>query len=146
MRKICLFILALMSIPSIVFAVPSQPTDKSSFKVGVPAGSVPPDPTFVTSNIQKPYPTNKWFNSVIRNQYQNYSLNMYTYPQVFRAESTGLLIEYPDVKHSTIEYPNIGYSADRLVFKDNDYDSGADDYANTISVSISKSGICSLKE
>ena len=137
MKRICVFISALMLLPSLTFAVPSQPTDESSFKVGAPAGSIPPDPTYITSSISKPYPTNKFFNSVIRNIHQNYSLNMYTYPQVLRAESTGLLIEYPDIKHSTIEYSNIGYSADRLTFKDNDYDHGADDYANTISVSIS---------
>lgn len=142
MKKLYGTVTCLLFLSAIVFAVPSQPTDKSSFSPSVPSGAIPageeiPDPTYVTSSISKPYPTNKFFNSVIRNIHQNYSLDIYTYPQVLRAESTGLLIEYPDIKHSTIEYSSISYSADRLTFKDNDYDHGADDYANTISVSIS---------
>ena len=127
MKKTVLLFTALIVFSSICFAVPSQPTDKSSFSNTIPTGSIPPDPTFITSNITNPIPTNKFFNSVINNPYHNYSLNMYTYPQVLRAERTGLLIEYPEIM----------YSADKINYKDNDYDVGADTKANTISVSIS---------
>ncbi len=141
MKKTFVLLTALILFSSICLAVPSQPpsqpTDKSSFSTSVPSHSIPPEPTFITSNISTPYPTNKFFNSVINNVYHNYSLNMYTYPQVVRAESTGLLIELPDIKHSTIEYSNIGYSADRMSYKDNDYETGADSYANMIAVSVS---------
>ncbi|MBO7611644.1 MAG: gliding motility-associated C-terminal domain-containing protein [Elusimicrobia bacterium] len=130
---------ALLLFSSICFAVPSQPTDRSSFSTSVPSQYTPPEPTYITTNIQTPIPTNKFFNSVIKNPTYNnkYSVDMYTYPQVVRAEGTGLLIEFPEVKHSTVEYPEIGYSADRMTFKDNDYDHDADEHANTIAVSIS---------
>jgi endoglucanase Acf2 len=140
MKKIFVIVARLVLFCSLSFAVPSQPTDKSSFSNTNPYGSMP-QPTFITSNIKKPYPTNKFFNSVISNPENNnkYSVNMYTYPQVFRAEATGLLMEFPDVKHSFVEHPEIGYSADRLTFKDNDYEigAGADSYANAIAVSVS---------
>ena len=52
---------------------------------------------------------------------------MYAYPQVFSAEESGLLIEYPKIK----------YSSDAIKFKDNGYDTDADDYANSMVISIS---------
>lgn len=137
MKKTFVLFTALILFSSICFAVPSQPTDNSSFSISVPSHSMPPDPTFITSNVSKPYPTNKFFNSVIKNPTynNNYSLNMYTYPQVVRAEGTGLLIEYPEIK----------YHNDKIVYKDftsgyNEWgywEDGGDRYANTIAVSIS---------
>ena len=72
MKKTVLLFTALIVFSSICFAVPSQPTDKSSFSNTIPTGSIPPDPTFITSNITNPIPTNKFFNSVINNPYHNY--------------------------------------------------------------------------
>lgn len=112
---------------ALCFAIPSQPTDNSSFSTVVPSELNIPNPR--ASNISKPFPTNKWFNSMLYNQYHNFSLNMYLYPQVFRAEQTGFLIEYPKVI----------YSADKINFKDSDYDdpTTTDMYANTVKVEIS---------
>ena len=136
MKKTFVLFTALLLFSSICFAVPARPTDKSSFSTSVPPQYMPPEPTFVTSNIQTPIPTNKFFNSVINNQYHNYSLNMYTYPHVVRAESTGLLIEYPEMQ----------YYNDKIVYKDfasgydqwgNYWEDGGDKFANTIAVSVS---------
>ena len=137
MKKTVLLFTALVLFSSFCFAVPSRPTDNSSFSTSVPSQYMPPEPTFITSNITTPIPTNKFFDSVIKNPTYNnkYSLNMYTYPQVVRAESTGLLIEYPEVK----------YHNDKIVYKDfasgyNEWgywEDGGDRYANTIAVSVS---------
>ena len=60
---VCLFIFSVIS-----FAVPSQPTDQSSFRNGMPPEPPIPNvpyPIPRESYLSKPLPTNKWFNSVI---------------------------------------------------------------------------------
>ena len=92
------------------FAVPSQPTDKSSFKVGAPEGSVPPTPR---ASYAKPIPTNKWFNSVIYNSDVNTaSKRIFIYPQCYLCDSglnketwhldfsRGLLISHPKLQYN----------------------------------------------
>ena len=128
--------LCLLLCSVICFAVPPQPTDQSKFSENVPAGATPPNPTYITSKISKPYPTNKFFNSVINAAYDShYSLNMYTYPQSFRAEQKGLLIQYPKMQ----------YFADKIIYKD--FESGwnewgywqddGDKCANALKIEIS---------
>ena len=129
MKKFLCCFLSAIFYSTVCFAVPVQPTDKSLFSTTVPEGSIPPSPTHITSSITKPYPTNKWFNSVIYNQHNNFSLNMYTYPQVFRAQADGFLIEYPKVV----------YSQDQIIFKENDEWISADVNANTMLISIDAS-------
>ena len=136
MKKTFVLFTVLLMFSSISFAVPST-TDKSSFSADIPSEYMPPEPTYITTNIKTPIPTNKFFNSVIKNPTYNneYSLNMYTYPQVVRAESTGFLIEYPEMN----------YYNDKIVYKDfasgdnewGHWEDGGDKYANTIAVSIS---------
>ena len=137
MKKfLCCFLITIFY-SAVCLAIPPQPADKSSFSPTVPEGSIPPNPTYIASNITKPYPTNKWFNSIIYNQHNYFSVNMYTYPQVFRAQTDGLLIEYPKVISSD----------NRIGFKDDMYETlpGTDSKANTILVSVSTSTSISSK-
>lgn len=122
--KLSIFVMAALLCVSLCFAVPN-PGGKASISYSVPSSSTPPAPTYVSSSISKPYPTNKFFNSLIYNQYQNYSLNMYTYPQVFRAESSGMLLEFPKT----------AYMADKINYGDGETD--ADQYPNTMVISVS---------
>ncbi len=116
----------LLSVAPLCFAVPS-PGGKASISSSVPTSSTPPSPTYISSSISKPYPTNKFFNSLIYNQYQNYSLKMYTYPQVFAAESAGMLLEFPKAE----------YMADKINYGDGEADAEA--YPNTLLVAVSNS-------
>ena len=137
MSKVVCCLLALVFFSTICFAVPSQPTDKSSFSTTLPSEPPMPNVPYAVprpSYLSAPLPTNKWFNSVILpyNAKGDYdlldSLKMYTYPQVFkcdsalRAGSRGLMISYPKV---IADDSNINYG----------YDGSAYKYFNNIKVS-----------
>ena len=142
MSKVVCCLLVLVFCSTICFAVPSQPTDKSSFRVGVPAEPPKPGVPYAVprqSYLSKPLPTNKWFNSVILpyNAQGHYdlldSLKMFAYPQVFKCDSAvydgakhsrGLMISYPKVTY-TDDGVNINYGYDGSVYK----------YSNNIKVS-----------
>lgn len=90
---------------TVCFAAPN-PGGNASIRDGLPGGVTPPTSIYKTSNITKPLPTNKWFTSILHNQYNSYSLKMFTYPQNFECnpnegQSKGLLISYPKVKYSS---------------------------------------------
>ena len=137
MKKTLIFVFLFLASYSFSATVPSpggsgkiSPTLPSKIRVKVPTPA-----NYNPSNIKSPFPTNKFFNSVIYNLYNSYSLKMYMYPQVFECnaqtdQSRGLLIAYPETKY----YENII-----------NYGSGegsstpADSYANKIKVSAYKS-------
>ena len=112
MKKLYGTAICLLFLSAIVFAVPSQPTDKSSFKVGAPDGSIPPTPK---ANYSKPIPTNKWFNSIIYNSDASFaSKRIFIYPQCYLFDlglnketwqldfSRGLLISYPKLQYNVV--------------------------------------------
>ena len=120
MKKVCGIVICLFFFSVISFAVPSQPTDKSSFKVGAPAGSIPPTPR---ATYAKPIPTNKWFNSIIYNFNPDNpytpttdfnSKRIFIYPQCYLCDaglnrdtwhldfSRGLLISYPKLQYNVV--------------------------------------------
>jgi endoglucanase Acf2 len=107
LKKTALIIACLFGAQGFVFGVPSIPGEGSI------ASSLPQDssPQSVTRRITKktpPFPTNKWFGSVIYNQHNSHSLRMYTYPAVIKASlyGDGLVIGHPDV---TVDAKNIYY-------------------------------------
>ena len=119
MKKTFVLFTALILFSSICFAVPS-PGGKASIRNGLPPGVNPPTPIHKTPNITTPLPTNKWFTSILHNQYDyqgnKYSLKMFTYPQNFECvpdanHSKGLVISYPKVKYSA-DVISYGYGAD----------------------------------
>ncbi|MBR4631736.1 MAG: gliding motility-associated C-terminal domain-containing protein [Elusimicrobia bacterium] len=112
MRKIFVIVVGLILLCSFSFAVPSQPTDKSSFKVGAPDGSIPPTPK---ATYSKPVPTNKWFDSIIYNSDSGFaSKRIFIYPQCYLFDlglnkatcqhefSRGVLIAYPKLQYNVL--------------------------------------------
>ncbi len=116
MRKFLIF--AFLFLAQISFALPfaPDPGGEASIKDTPPSDSIPvppPDkPTiYKTGNISNPLPTNKWFNSVLYNSYNVFSLRMFTYPQTIKCDDKnkyGLLIGYPKVVRSA-EMITYGY-------------------------------------
>ena len=137
MKKFLIFAFLLFVSYSLAAVVPS-PGGSGKISSTLPSQvrvKVPTPAYYNPGNIKSPFPTNKFFNSVLYNPYNNYSLKMYMYPQVFECnaqtgQSRGLLIAYPETKY----YENII-----------NYGSGegsstpADSYANKIKVSAYKS-------
>ena len=136
-KSLCCF-LVLVFCSTICFAVPSQPTDKSSFREGLPENSPIKGLPYAVpraSDLSAPLPTNKWFNSVILPYHKQGlydlqdSLKMYTYPQVFKCDSgvvyysgtwfkkysRGLMISYPKVQYNDSD--NITYGYDETAYK-----------------------------
>ena len=114
MKNIFVSVSFLILFSSFCFAVPN-PGGKASIRNSLPSGVTPPTTIYKTSNITKPLPTNKWFNSILYNQYDylgnKYSLKMFTYPQNFECN--------PDENHSkglVISYPKVKYSADVITY------------------------------
>ena len=129
MKKFLCYFLFFSVFPAVCLAVPSQPTDKSSFRTQVP--QIPPilDMPYAVaraSDLSTPLPTNKWFNSVILPYHKQGlyaledSLRMYTYPQVFKCDSgykqysRGLIISYPKVQYNN---NSITYGYDETAYK-----------------------------
>ncbi len=118
MKKTFLFTIFAFFVSTVCFGF-SVP-DAGKLKPAVISYIVPvavPSPRAAASGLQKPLPTNKWFNSIINNPYGGqYSLRMYTLPQVFRCYSgiddydgatwaykysRGLMISYPQIKYAS---------------------------------------------
>lgn len=116
-------IITLLFLAQISFALP-VPGGKASIKDTPPSGSTPPSSIYKTGNISNPLPTNKWFNSVLYNPYNVFSLRMYTYPQTIKCD--------PENKYGLlIGYPKVSRSADAITYG---YDSGAYAYPNVMKV------------
>ncbi|MDD5102031.1 MAG: glycosyl hydrolase [Endomicrobiaceae bacterium] len=121
MRKY--IIITILCLAQFSFALP-VPGGKASIKDTPPSGYTPPTAIYKTSGILNPLPTNKWFNSVLYNQYNVFSLRMFTYPQTVKCDAEnkyGLLIGYPKVSSS----------ADTITYG---YDSTAYSYPNVMKV------------
>ncbi|MCR4662843.1 MAG: gliding motility-associated C-terminal domain-containing protein [Endomicrobiaceae bacterium] len=115
MKKTFIFSFVIILFSSICFAVPN-PGGKAKIRNGLPSGVTPPATIYKTSNIKNPLPTNKWFNSILHNQYNDYSFKMFTYPQNVECvpnegQSKGLLISYPKTKYLS-DVISYGYSGD----------------------------------
>ncbi len=100
MRKIlCCFFVAIFCSAVWLIAAPT-PGGKASIKYGLPSGVNSPTIDRVPS-ISKPYPTNKWFTSLIHattvQNRKRASLAMYTYPLLYTISGTtgGLIIGCP---------------------------------------------------
>ena len=132
MKKLFLIFISLFY-SSICFTadVPSV-SGKGSIRPDLPPGVTPSTKIFKTNNIKSPFPTNKWFNSVLFSCYDSnfdnmntYSFKMYTYPQVFKCTNVGMLIMYPKTNYT----PDIiNYGTGEI---------SADSYPNTMEISIS---------
>lgn len=119
MKKFICILSSILCFSSLCFAVPSQPTDKSSFSTVVPTGSIPPTPR---TTYAKPIPTNKWFDSIICTEDpNNTSVRMFLYPQCYWCDSglsrytwghdysRGLHISYPKLQYNIQSVPSISY-------------------------------------
>lgn len=119
MNKFICILSSVLCLSSLCFAVPSQPTDKSSFSTVVPSHSLPPTPR---TTYAKPTPTNKWFNSIIyTSDTNNTSVRMFLYPQCYKCDSglnkgtwqldfsRGLVIAYPKLQYNVPGVPAISY-------------------------------------
>ncbi len=98
-----------------------------------------PEPIYKTiGSVPYPYPTNKWFNSIVYNadnDNKEFSLKMYTYPQVVKCESSGFLIEKPTVVFSS----PIGNNPYQINYGVNPYNGRSiDNYPNMLKVSAYK--------
>lgn len=126
MRKFLTF--AFLFLAQISFALP-VPGGKASIKDTPPSDSIPVPPPenpiiYKTDNISNPLPTNKWFNSVLYNSYNVFSLRMFTYPQTIKCD--------PENKYGLlIGYPKVVRSADTVTYG---YDSTAYAYPNIMKV------------
>ena len=108
MKKNLIFVFLLFISYSFAATVPS-PGGSGKISPTLPSQvqAKAPTPThYNPSNIKSPFPTNKWFNSVLYACYDfnpsnpnAYSFKMYTYPQVFRCKESGLLIMYPKTQY-----------------------------------------------
>lgn len=134
MKKILIFILFFLLFPVLAFAAPN-PQGKGKISYVLPSEvKITPPAYYNSSKIKAPFPTNKWFNSVVYSCYDfdptnvnAYSFKMYTYPQVLKCQASGMLIMYPTTK----------YTAD-----DVNYGSGeatSDLYPNAMVVAVSTS-------
>ena len=127
MKKSCLIFIFLFCFSVVFTAEIPTVSGKGSIRNDLPPEVKPPTTIFKTANIKSPFPTNKWFNSVLCSKY---SINLYSYPQVFKCnlqedQSRGLLIAYPEIKY----YGNIiNYGSNE------DNPAKADIYANKIKV------------
>lgn len=80
MRK-TVIVCFLFFINTICFAVPN-PGGNASIKQDLSGTGVVTPAIARTPSFQKPYPTNKWYNSLIYNDYSKPSIAMYTQPQM----------------------------------------------------------------
>lgn len=137
MRKFLILAFLFFTTTSFVMAIP-VPGGKAKISSVIPqeVRSRMVSPVYYNSkNIKTPFPTNKWFNSIIWNEYGNPSLKMYVYPQVLFCEPSSFLIEKPKTVFSnpiSVNPYQINYGVDY-------YDGRSiDEYPNILKVTAYK--------